>query len=83
MPKCHFTYVDGVKYFIPGCYSSMHEEDKRNCTCVDYEDFEKDRYNKVVKDLKNENKYLSDENKRLIRIIDKLTSNHQKSNPPK
>lgn len=72
MAKCHFTYEDGVKYFIPGCYSSIYEEDKRNCTCTDSIDFEKERYNKVVSELKEENKYLTSENKKLIRIIDKL-----------
>lgn len=71
--RCHFIYDKGVKILIPGCYGSIYREDLSNCTCVKTpSQFAKEKYNKVVNDLKSENDQMAKHIKYLTRIIDKL-----------
>lgn len=70
--KCHFIYADGMKVWIPGCYSGIYSEGY--CSCRIYE---KERQKKWKEDdpefkARIENKELWKENARLNRIIDKL-----------
>lgn len=86
--KCYFAYDEqtGNRVLIPGCYGSLHREDKAMCTCNDYpsyantfSQYEKQVYNEEIKKLKNiikelesDNKHLYGENSALHRVIIKL-----------
>lgn len=53
--KCHYTIDPKTKkkVFIPMCYGTIHSQDKDDCICqeplTEYH-FEKDRFNKVLKE---------------------------------
>lgn len=76
--KCHYTYYldKGKKKrcLIPGCMSVAVSGDIKDCTCSDisFTKFEKEKYNKIVAQLKSEIDELAKENKHLIEIIDKF-----------
>lgn len=54
--KCHYINVRAVgRVLIPGCMTVAVSNDIERCTCCDIlteKDFEKQRYNDVVKRLK-------------------------------
>tara|TARA_B100002049_G_scaffold145952_1_gene108413 strand:+ start:6087 stop:6347 length:261 start_codon:yes stop_codon:yes gene_type:complete len=41
---CHYVKDPdtGEKILIPGCYGSLHQEDKSCCTCYSHKQFKKD-----------------------------------------
>lgn len=54
--KCHYIYTeDGLKVLVPGCMSVAVSGDIADCTCREetFEAFERERYNKTVKALRN------------------------------
>nr|DAT24181.1 MAG TPA: hypothetical protein [Caudoviricetes sp.] len=77
--KCHYVYdeVSRQKILISCCYGTMHSDDIRDCDCSDdefnYSKFEKELYNKRVKELKDELKsmdYLYKEVQRLNKRVE-------------
>jgi O-acetyl-ADP-ribose deacetylase (regulator of RNase III) len=83
--KCYFAYNKDTKQkvLIPFCYGSLHRNDKKCCTCVDYPTtaagFEKKLYNEEVEKLRDQIKHLLEfqehmlkENNELHRVITKL-----------
>ena len=75
--KCHYIYTErGEKVLIPGCMAVAVSGDMEDCTCRSedgFVEFERERYNKTVKALRQEIKDLESENAYLNRIIRKLT----------
>lgn len=75
--KCHYVYdkVHG-KILIPGCWGSLHQEDKSCCTCNDtpssFAAFEKKEYREKLKLLQAELKDQSEHIEYLEKIIDKF-----------
>ena len=73
--RCHYTYVEGVgKVLIPGCMGTA-AMGIDNCTCrteISPAQFERERYNETVRELRAEIKDLEKENAYLNRIIKKL-----------
>lgn len=73
--KCHYTYYldkgKKKKVLIPGCYSTVHTNDIRDCTCADisFSSFEKERYNEKLKEMQKRIRALESENKDLMEII--------------
>ena len=70
--KCHYVYdeVSRQKILISCCYGTMHSDDIRDC---DYSKFEKELYNKRVKELKDKLKsmeYLYKEVQRLNKRVE-------------
>lgn len=76
--RCHYTFDEKLqkKILIPGCYGSLHEEDKSCCTCDVHPQtlasFENKEYNERVNGLIEENKILHKKVNELHRIIEKL-----------
>ena len=79
--KCHYIYTEkGEKVLIPGCMAVAISDDIEDCTCRSedgFVEFERERYNKEVKALRQEIKDLESENAYLNRIIRMLTK-HKK-----
>jgi hypothetical protein len=80
--KCHYSYYieRGKKHrlIIPGCMNVTHSNDIKDCTCQDpltELQFERKRFNDVVKILQDEIKDLQSENKYLLDIIKQLKQN--------
>lgn len=53
--KCHYTIDSKTKkkVFIPMCYGTIHTLDKDDCNCPEpltEHHFEKERFNKIVKE---------------------------------
>jgi len=53
--KCHYTIDPKTKekFFIPMCYGTCHSQDIEDCCCPEpltEHHFEKERFNKVVKE---------------------------------
>lgn len=68
--RCHFTYYNGVKIFIPGCWGSLYETDKRNCNCEKHQtfaQFEKKLFNEQMQEKVDYIKSLEEE----IKILQK------------
>ena len=75
----HYT-EKGEKVLIPGCMAVAISDDIEDCTCRSedgFVEFERERYNKEVKALRQEIKDLESENAYLNRIIRMLTK-HKK-----
>lgn len=73
--KCHYIYTEeGEKILIPECMAVAVSGDIRDCTCKSYTfaEFEKDKYNKTLKALKNEIKELEELVEYQNKIIEKL-----------
>ena len=74
--KCYYTYDEnGEKFFIPMCYSTMYSHDKRDCTCTDpltVHQFEKERFNRVIKEKNDIIESMESELKHLRKVIEKL-----------
>lgn len=74
--KCHYINVRDVgRVLIPGCMAVAVSNDIGRCTCCDIlteKDFEKQRYNDVVKRLKQEISELRHENEMLRKGYIKL-----------
>lgn len=74
--KCHYIYTErGEKVLIPGCWSVVNSGDMSQCTCRDEHtpyQYEKEKYNEEVKQLKQKIKELEAENAFLNRTIKKL-----------
>ena len=71
---CYFAWdpKTNTKVLIPGCYGSLHREDKAMCTCKAYiPDQRLDTSEQKL--LREEVKFLQQENKQLIRLLEKLT----------
>lgn len=75
--KCHYINVRDVgRVLIPGCMGVAVSNDIERCTCYDIlteKDFEKQRYNDVVKRLKQEISELRQENEMLRKGYVKIT----------
>lgn len=65
--KCHYTHDKEVgKVLIPGCMAVANSNDINDCCCVKtYDQFEKERYNQILKSKNDEIKELEDEIRRL------------------
>lgn len=75
--KCHYTYsAEKIRVLIPGCMSVAATWDIARCTCRNqtFAEFEREKYNEVVRGLRNEITELERENARLNRIIRKIQS---------
>jgi hypothetical protein len=77
MRKCHYIYdKEAGKVLIPGCWSVVHSNDMSDCTCRDFPEtfkqFERQEYNKKLKEKSEYIKELEKENARLIRILRKV-----------
>lgn len=74
--KCHYIYTErkGEKILIPECMAVAVSGDIRDCTCKSYSfaEFEKEKYNKAIKDLKNKIKELEELVEYQNKIIEKL-----------
>lgn len=74
--RCYYTTYKGRKILIPGCWGTAIYGIK-HCNCrsetKSNAQFEKEKYNEVVKELEKANKELRQEVFRLERIIRKLT----------
>jgi len=74
--KCHYVYDPKYgKVLIPGCWAVVHSGNMADCYCRKvntFQDFEKQRYNEVLKGKNELIKYLESENAALNRIIKKL-----------
>lgn len=77
--RCHYTYCieKGKKrrYLIPYCYDVQVTNRKSDCVCgpsLTPHYFEKERFNKVVAELKERVEWLENENKSLIKVIEQL-----------
>lgn len=81
--KCHYIYTEkGEKVLIPGCMAVAISDDIEDCTCRSedgFAEFERERYNKTVKALRQEIKDLESENAYLNRIIKKLIDNEKEN----
>lgn len=84
--KCHYIFAEGVgRVLIPGCMSVAVANDIDFCTCRPPQpttpaQFERQRYNDVVLELKGiieqltaDNAALFEENQELYRKLEKLT----------
>lgn len=67
--KCyfHFDEESKQKFLIPGCWSVVHSNDIEDCTCnnLTFSQFEKQRYNEVIKE---KCKLISDYEKEITRL---------------
>ena len=67
--KCyfHFDEESKQKVLIPGCWSVVHSNDIEDCNCSNttFSQFEKQRYNEV---LKEKCKIISEYEKEIIRL---------------
>lgn len=70
--KCHFTYVEGMKVWIPGCYSGIYTEGFCACRINEKERLKRVRENDPEYKARIENIKLWDENAKLHRVIDAL-----------
>lgn len=77
--KCHYSYyIDKGKkrrVLLPGCMNVVHTNNIKDCTCIDpltEIQFERQKYNNVVKKLQSMINELQNENKDLMNIIKKL-----------
>lgn len=74
--RCHYVYDEESKQkvLIPGCMSVAVSGDIRDCVCrtETYKSYENERYNKEVKELREDINYLHQELDRHIKIIEKL-----------
>ncbi len=74
--KCHYIKVRGLgKVLIPGCMAVSVSNDIERCTCSDIlteANFEKQRYNELVRRLKQEISELRQENEILRKGTIKL-----------
>lgn len=73
--KCHYVYDEEVgRVLIPGCWSVVISDDKDDCTCqtTTFSQFEKEKYNEVLKEKSRLIKELESENMRLNNIIQNL-----------
>lgn len=72
--KCYFTYDEKTRQrvLIPGCWSVVNSNDISDCTCkkANFNEFEKQRYNEVVKKLNDEISALSKEITRLEKRVE-------------
>ena len=89
--KCHYIYDEKLgKVLIPYCWSVVHSGDIRDCTCdtdmenLTFAGFERKRYNEelekrnnIIKEIRNENKYLHKELKRHVTLLSKLNSKNK------
>lgn len=76
--KCHYIYTEeGGKILIPGCMAVAVSGNIEYCTCKSYSfaEFEKEKYNKALKALKNEIKELEKLVEYQNKIIEKLQEN--------
>lgn len=73
--KCHYIYTEkGEKILIPECMAVAVSGDIRDCTCKSYTfaEFEREKYNETIKDLKDEIKELYELVESKNKIIEKL-----------
>lgn len=83
--KCHYVYdkIAG-KVLIPECWPVVHSNDIEDCTCghgdedMTFAQFQRERYNQeiekrnsIIKDLREEIKYLHRELKRHVDLLSK------------
>ncbi len=74
--KCHYTYsAEKIRVLIPGCMSVAATYDMSKCTCRNetFAQFEREQYNEVVGELRQQITELERENARLNRILKRLT----------
>lgn len=78
--KCHYTYdpESGEKVFIPMCYGTIYTLDKEDCHCADplqnWNQFEKERFNKILEQKNESIKSMQSEIIHLRKVIEKLKS---------
>lgn len=83
MMKCHYTYYKDKgkikKCLIPGCWSVVHSNDIRDCTCSDisFSKFEKQKYNEKLEELQARIKSLEEENKYLSDFIESIKKDNK------
>lgn len=78
--RCHYTYIPEPphKVFIPGCWSAVvHGPDRCCCTPETFEQFEKEKYNRILNQKCDLINYLQKENASLNRIIKKLIKSNK------
>jgi hypothetical protein len=82
--KCHYTYdKEAGKVLIPGCMAVAVHGSMSYCTCrpekeLTFAQFERQEYNKIVADLREQIKSLEKENARLERTLGKIYSKRPK-----
>lgn len=88
--KCHYTYdLKAGKVLIPYCWSVVHSNNMRLCTCRDsiditFKQFKKNEYNKVLAKKNIEISELEQYVYRLNRILKKRFKNkHNEKNNTK
>jgi hypothetical protein len=70
---CHYVFDEEIgKVLIPGCMAVAISNDKEDCTCRSYRNFEKERYNELSKRMKESIMILQEVNNELIEQIEKL-----------
>ncbi len=75
--KCHYTYdkKTGKKFFIPMCSGTIYSHDKKDCYCQEpltVHRFEKERFNKIVKEKNQTIKDMESELSHLREVIELL-----------
>jgi hypothetical protein len=82
--RCYFVWdeVTKQKILIPGCYGSahwIHLNDTSHCCCPKpektFKKFEKEEYNKTIRQLADDLQYLKKEYNSILRILQKLNKN--------
>lgn len=76
--KCHYIYDEKAgKVLIPGCWSVVNSQDISDCNCTTttFSQFEKAKYNevlkekcKLIKELEHENLRLNNKIKRILNL---------------
>lgn len=74
--KCHYIYDKKLgKILIPGCISVSISNDMSRCTCINeitFNQFEKQRYNKILSEKQSYINELEKEIARLNRILKRI-----------
>ena len=74
--KCYHIVDGGERVLIPGCYGAAEAGTIDCCVCPTYEpfeQFERKRYNEVVKELRERSKVFEAEYKKLLKTNERLS----------
>jgi len=72
--RCHYVVDPELgRVLIPGCMQVAHSDDIDDCTCPKgWRNFEKESYNKTVREMASEIEYWKKEVERLNKIIESI-----------
>ena len=73
--RCYHVYDKELgQVLIPCCYSTLYSDDIKDCTCkyenMTFKEFEKEEYNKKLKELISEIETLRKENNELHKLLE-------------